>query len=57
MEVCMAEFDELSRVLCRHEWSSVDCWVECLCQLADLSDDEICELDRHARDEKRSAAA
>lgn len=52
----MAEFDDLSRVLCRHEWPSVECWVECLCRLAELSDDEICELDRRARTETAAAA-
>lgn len=53
----MAEIDDMSRVLCRHEWSSLDCWVECFCRLAELSDDEICELDRRARAEQPPAAA
>ncbi len=56
----MAEFDEMCQVLCRHDWPSLDCWVDCLCRLADLSDAEICELDRRARSEtlaERPAAA
>ncbi len=53
----MAEFDEMSRVLCRHDWPSLDCWVDCLCRLADLSDAEISELDRRAWAKPPAAAA
>lgn len=56
-EGLMANLEDLSRVICRHEWPNVECWVECLCSLADLSDEEICELDRRARSEASAAAA
>ncbi len=42
----MSDLQEISRVLYRHDWTSVDQWVSKLDQLADLTDDEIAELER-----------
>jgi hypothetical protein len=42
----MSNLQEMSRVLYRHEWTSVDQWASGLEQLADLSDHEIDELER-----------
>jgi hypothetical protein len=42
----MSDLQELSRVIYRHDWTSVDQWVSNLDQLADLTDDEIGELER-----------
>ncbi len=52
----MSEMQELSRILYRHDWPSVERWVDCLSRLAELSDDEICELERLATAEARAAA-
>jgi hypothetical protein len=45
----MSDLQEISRVLYRHDWTSVDQWVSKLDQLADLTDDEIVELERLGR--------
>ena len=42
----MIKLQEMTRVLYRHDWTCVDQWVSSLDQLADLSDDEIDELER-----------
>lgn len=42
----MSDLQEISRVLYGHDWTSVDQWVSKLDQLADLTDDEIAELER-----------
>lgn len=41
----MSDLQEISRVVYRHDWTSVDQWASTLDQLADLSDDEIVELE------------
>jgi hypothetical protein len=40
----MSDLQEISRVVYRHDWTSVDQWARTLDQLADLTDDEIAEL-------------
>jgi hypothetical protein len=42
----MSNLQEMTRVLYRHDWTSVDQWANNLDQLADLSDPEIDELER-----------
>ena len=42
----MSDLQEISRVVCRHDWTSVDQWASTLDQLADLTDDQIAELER-----------
>ena len=42
----MFNLQVMTRVLYRHDWTSVDQWASSLDQLADLSDDEIDELER-----------
>jgi hypothetical protein len=42
----MSDLQEISRVVYRHDWTSIDQWVTTLDQLADLTDDEIAELPR-----------
>jgi len=42
----MSNLQEMTRVLYRHDWNSVDQWASNLDQLADLSDPEIDELER-----------
>jgi hypothetical protein len=39
--VHMHEFGKIIRVVCGHQWTSVDEWVDCLHRLAELSDDDI----------------
>jgi|GEM_PF-5589474 len=41
----MSDLQEISRVVYRHDWASVDQWASTLDQLADLTDDEIVELE------------
>jgi hypothetical protein len=41
----MSDLQEISRVVYRHDWTSVDQWVSTLDQLADLTDDEIAEVE------------
>lgn len=53
----MSEMQELSRILYRHDWPSVERWADCLTRLAELSDDEICELERLATAAETRAAA
>lgn len=52
----MSEMQELSQILYRHDWPSVERWAACLARLAELSDEEICELERLATIEARAAA-
>jgi hypothetical protein len=52
----MSELEEMSRVLYRHDWPSVDRWADCIGKLAELSDEEIGELERLACPEPRAAA-
>jgi hypothetical protein len=40
----MSDLQEISRVVYRHDWTSIDQWVTTLDQLADLTDAEIVEL-------------
>jgi hypothetical protein len=42
----MSDLQEISRVVYRHDWTSIDQWVSTLDQLADLTEDEIVELAR-----------
>jgi hypothetical protein len=42
----MPNLEEMSRVLYRHHWESVEDWAENVSQLADLTDPEINELTR-----------
>jgi hypothetical protein len=42
----MSDLQEISRVVYRHDWTSIDQWVTTLDQLADLTDAEITELPR-----------
>lgn len=42
----MSDLQEMTRVLCGHHWTSARQWATNLDQLADLSDDEIDELNR-----------
>jgi hypothetical protein len=37
---------EMNRILYRHRWHRLDEWVRSLDDLADLSDDEIADLER-----------
>jgi hypothetical protein len=43
--------DTMSRVLYRHNWDSLDDWVDALNDLADLSDDDIDDVVRIANRE------
>ncbi len=52
----MGDFDmmtreSMSRVLYRHNWDSLDDWVDALNDLADLSDDDIDDVVRIANRE------
>jgi hypothetical protein len=52
----MGDFDmmtreSMSRVLYRHNWDSLDDWVDALNELADLSDDDIDDVVRIANRE------
>lgn len=40
----MADLQEMSRVLYHHQWADVEDWARNLAELADLSDDEIGQL-------------
>jgi hypothetical protein len=52
----MANHQDMSKVLCRHSWSQLEDWVAMLDELADLSDDEIVEIQRMAAiDDQRIA--
>ena len=55
----MGDFDtmtreSMSRVLYRHNWDSLDDWVDALNDLADLSDDDIDDVVRIANREPDS---
>lgn len=52
----MTELEELSQILCRHQWSSVERWAESIRRLGELSDKELGELERVAGAETRAAA-
>lgn len=45
---------DLNRVLSAHEWTSIEEWVDSVNALADLSDDEIIELERLTRADNSS---
>lgn len=45
----MPNVAKMSRVLYRHEWSSLDEWVEALAELADCNDQAIDEVVRAAQ--------
>jgi hypothetical protein len=40
----MSDLEQLNRILCQHKWRSLEDWVTTLDELADLSDDEIEEI-------------
>ena len=40
----MADLQQMSRILYHHDWTNVEDWARNLDQLADLSDDEIGQL-------------
>jgi len=42
----MSDLDHLNRILYQHKWDSLQDWVATLDELADLSDDEIEEIQR-----------
>ena len=42
----MSDLQEISRVVFHHDWTSIDQWVSNLGQLANLTDDEIVEVER-----------
>ena len=42
----MSDLQEISRVVYRHDWTSVDQWASTLDLLADLTDEQIGELER-----------
>ncbi len=42
----MSDQEQLNRILCQHKWRSLQDWVTTLDELADLSDDEIDEIQR-----------
>ena len=42
----MSDLQEISRVVFHHDWTSVDQWVSNLGRLANLTDDEIVEVER-----------
>ena len=42
----MSDLQEISRVIYHHDWTSIDQWVSNLGVLADLTDDEIVEVER-----------
>jgi hypothetical protein len=52
----MTELEELSQIVCRHQWPSVERWAESVRRLGELSDKELGELERVARVEGRAAA-
>ncbi len=52
----MTELEELNQIICRHDWPSVERWAESVRRLGELSDTELGELERVARDESRAAA-
>jgi hypothetical protein len=41
----MADLQHMSRVLYHHDWTDLEDWVRNVDQLADLSDDEIAQLE------------
>jgi hypothetical protein len=45
-ELAMPDLQQMTRVLYRHDWTSVDQWVRSLDDLADLTDEQIDELER-----------
>ena len=51
----MSDLQEISRVLYRHDWTSIDQWVSKLDQLADLTDDQITELERLGKHQSGSS--
>jgi hypothetical protein len=55
-EARMTELEELSQIVCRHQWPSVERWAESVRRLGELSDKELGELERVARTEGRAAA-
>jgi hypothetical protein len=46
VEVVMPNVAKMRRVLYRHDWSSLDEWVEALGELADCSDEAVDEVVR-----------
>jgi hypothetical protein len=42
----MSDLEQLNRILYQHKWRSLQDWVTTLDELADLSDDEIEEIQR-----------
>lgn len=49
----MSDLQEMTRVLYRHDWTSVHQWARNLDQLAELSDPEIDELERLGANQPR----
>ncbi len=47
----MPNVAKMGRVLYRHDWSSLDEWVEALAELADCSDETVDEVVRAAQRE------
>ena len=50
-DFAMMTRESMSRVLYRHNWDSLDDWVDALNDLADLSDDDIDDVVRIANRE------
>jgi len=48
------DLENMNRVLSAHDWTSIEEWVESVHALADLSDDEILELERFTRSAQSS---
>jgi hypothetical protein len=50
-KAALEDLNQISRVLYRHKWASLEDWVRSLDELADLTDDEIDEVKRLSRAE------
>ncbi len=46
----MADLQQMSRILYHHDWANVEDWARNIAQLADLSDDEIAQLECRCSD-------
>ena len=51
----MADLQQMSRVLYHHDWTNVEDWARNVDQLADLSDEEIGQLQQCDGDPRRSS--
>lgn len=57
MEADVLTLRQINRVVHRHDWADLDEWVTGIARLADLSDQDLEDIERMTRDETARAAS